>query len=219
VWRDEQEWPLARAKYTPFYLHSAGNANSNRGDGKLSAEGLGTDGHADQYDYDPRYPTPSRGGAMLGPRAGIEIQNSVETRSDVLVYSTMPLDQDVEVTGPVSAVLYVSTSAPNTDFTVKLVDVHPDGKAYNVSDGILRRSYDRSTTPHEITVQLWPTSMLFQKGHQIRVEVSSSNYPRYDRNPNTGDATGTEKTPRKATQIVFQGARAPSRIILPLISR
>lgn len=219
IWRNEQEWPLARAKYTAFYLQSAGKANSDRGDGQLSTDVLSSDGSTNQFVYDPYHPVPSRGGAMLGPRAGIATQNTVEARDDVLVYSTNALKQDTEVTGPISAILYVSTSAPNTDFTVKLVDVHPNGKAYNISDGILRRSYDRNTTPHEITVQLWPTSMLFRKGHRIRVEVSSSNFPRYDRNLNTGDVGGTEATPRKATQLVFQGARTSSRIILPIVAR
>jgi putative CocE/NonD family hydrolase len=158
---------------------------------------------------------------MLGPRAGIALQNDVEARADVLVYTTIALEQDTEVTGPVRAVLHVSTTAPSTDFTVKLVDVHPDGKAYNVSDGILRRAYPQPgrQAPHEITVELWPTSMLFRRGHRVRVEVSSSNYPRYDRNPNTGRDSTTETDPHPATQTVHHSAVAPSRIILPLIAR
>ena len=164
-----------------------------------------------------RRPVPSRGGAMLGPRAGIALQNEVEARGDVLVYSTEPLERDLEATGPVSAVLYVSTTAPNTDFTVKLLDVHPDGKAYNISDGILRRAYAPQASPSEITIELWPTSMLFLRGHRIRIEVSSSNYPRYDRNPNTGGNIVTETMPVAATQTIYHGADAPSRIILPVI--
>jgi putative CocE/NonD family hydrolase len=137
------------------------------------------------------------------------------------VYSTDPLEHDMEVTGPLSAVLYVATTAPNTDFTVKLVDVHPDGKAYNISDGILRRAYPPSTqgSAEEITVELWPTSMVFFRGHRIRVEVSSSNYPRYDRNPNTGRDIPTETAPVAALQTVYHGAGTPSRIVLPLIPR
>jgi len=158
---------------------------------------------------------------MLGPRAGIAAQGDVEARGDVLVYSTAALEEDLEVTGPVSAILYVTTTAPNTDFSVKLVDVHPDGRAYNVCDGLLRRAYPDSAraAPTEITVQLWPTSMLFRRGHRVRIEVSSSNYPRYDRNPNTGRDIPTETEPRPAPQTVFHSASAPSRVILPVVPR
>jgi putative CocE/NonD family hydrolase len=219
VWRDENEWPLARAQYTKFYLDSSGHANSDAGDGRLRLDPPTADEPADTYVYDPRAPVPSRGGAMLGPRAGITKQNDVESRSDVLIYSTAPLDRDVEVTGPISATLYVSTTAPSTDFSVKLVDVHPDGKAYNVSDGILRRAYKARADADEIVVDLWPTSMLFRRGHEIRIEVSSSNFPRYDRNPNTGRDIPTETSPIAATQTVYHGARTQSRIVLPLIPR
>ncbi len=219
VWRDEKEWPLARTQYTPFYLRSAGRANTSLGDGRLSFEPPAADEPGDSYVYDPRRPVPSRGGAMLGPRAGIAAQNDVEARKDVLVYSTEPLEQDLEITGPVSAVLHVSTTAPNTDFTVKLVDVHPDSKAYNISDGILRRAYSAQASPGEITIELWPTSMLFRRGHRVRIEVSSSNYPRYDRNPNTGRDIATETSPVAATQTVYHGASTLSRIILPVIPR
>lgn len=219
VWRDEEEWPLARTRYTPFYLNGGGHANSDRGDGRLSSEPPADAMSVDSYVYDPRKPVPSRGGAMLGPRASIAPQNEVEARSDVLVYSTTPLERDLEVTGPVSAVLHVVTNAASTDFTVKLVDVHPDGKAYNVSDGIVRRAYTAQSAPQEITIQLWPTSMLFRKGHRVCIEVSSSNYPRYDRNPNTGRDIARETSPRAATQSVYHGVLTPSRIILPVIPR
>jgi putative CocE/NonD family hydrolase len=219
AWRDENEWPLARTRYTAFYLDSLGHANSDAGDGRLRLDPPTADGPADSYVYDPRRPVPSRGGAMLGPRAGIAKQGDVESRSDVLVYSTAPLDRDVEVTGPISATLYVSTTAPSTDFSVKLVDVHPDGKAYNVSDGILRRFYKPRADADEIVVDLWPTSMLFRRGHEIRIEVSSSNFPRYDRNPNTGRDIPTESFPIAATQTVYHGAGTQSRIVLPLIPR
>ena len=221
VWRKEQEWPLARARYTRFYLSSKGDANSAGGDGRLSANEPEGGAASDSFTYDPRDPVASRGGAMLGPRAGMFTQNEVESRRDVLVYSTDVLAEDVEVTGPVHAVLHVGTTAPNTDFCVKLVNVYPDGKAYNVSDGILRRDYPAgaSGAPVEITVQLWPTSTLFKRGHRIRVEVSSSNYPRYDRNPNTGRDIATETQPVSARQTIFHSASARSRIILPLIPR
>jgi uncharacterized protein len=160
---------------------------------------------------------------MIGPAAGIARQNEVESRQDVLVYTTSLLDHDVEVTGPVSLILYVSTSAPSTDFTAKLVDVHPNGSAFNVSEGILRRTYqdaqDRSATDsvHEIQIELWPTSNVFFKGHRIRLEVSSSNFPRFDRNPNTGNRIASETKVLTAKQTVRHGLQFPSRLILPII--
>jgi putative CocE/NonD family hydrolase len=219
VWRHEQEWPLARTEYTPFYLVSGGRANSAAGDGRLTRDKPGARQGTDSYVYDPRNPVPTRGGAMLGNRAGIALQNDVEARDDVLVYTSEPLERDVEITGPIGAVLYVGTDAASTDFTVKLVDVHSDGRAYNISDGILRRAYERRSEPTEIAVELWPSSMLFRRGHRIRVEVSSSNYPHYDRNPNTGGHIPTERTTVTARQSVHHGAANPSRIILPVIPR
>ena len=225
VWRDEQEWPLARTRYETFYLSSHGHANSVRGDGMLTSKppalGEGAE-RPDSFVYDPRRPVPSRGGAMLGPRAGTYDQEQVEQRSDVLVYSTEPLAQDTEITGPIGVVLYVTTNAPSTDFTAKLVDVFPDGKAYNVSDGILRRNYPpqmSASRPEEITIDLWPTSMLFRSGHRLRLEISSSDYPRFDRNPNTGGNIATETHPQQATQQVIHDSAAVSRIILPMIPR
>ena len=121
------------------------------------------------------------------------------------------------MTGPVKAVLYVSTDAPSTDFTAKLVDVRSDGTAYNVSDGITRRSYEGPDRVERIEIELWPTSMVFMRGHRIRVEISSSNFPRYDRNPNTGREIATETQPRVAVQSVYHSANAMSQIILPII--
>jgi hypothetical protein len=221
VWRAEAAWPLERTRYTTLYLRSGGHANSVRGDGRLTREAPGSES-ADSFIYDPRDPVPTRGGAMLGLRAGIYLQNEVEQRADVLVYSTELLTEDTEVTGPISVVLQVTTSAPNTDFTAKLVDVHADGKAYNVTDGILRRAYPAGmaeSRPEEITIELWPTSMLFRRGHRMRLEVSSSNYPHYDRNPNTGRETATETDPRPASQLLIHDSLAASRIVLPIIPR
>jgi len=171
------------------------------------------------YLYDPDDPVPTRGGAMLGWRPGIKMQNDVELRPDVVLFTGEPLLADLEVTGPVSAVLHVATTASNTDFTVKLVDLHPDGKAYNVTDGILRRSYPGTASATEIAVELAPTSMLFRAGHRLRIEVSSSNFPRFDRNPNTGRDIARETTPVAATQTLFLGQAAPSRIVLPIVPR
>lgn len=218
VWRMEQEWPLARTVYTPYYLRSSGPANSASGDGRLERDSASEPEPPDSFRYDPRQPVPSAGGAMLGNNAGIKKQNDVESRGDVLVYTGRVLEADTEVTGPVKVILYVETTSPNTDFTAKLVDVYPDGTAYNVSDGILRRPYHASG-PTEISIDLWPTSTVFKQGHRIRLEVSSSNYPRYDRNPNTGRHIPTETEPATAQQTVYHGPKWPSRMVLPVIPR
>ena len=160
---------------------------------------------------------------MIGPAAGIARQNDVEGRQDVLVYTTSLLNQDTEVTGPISLSLYISTTASNTDFTAKLVDVYPDGSAFNISDGILRRTYQAAEGPaaservQEIHIELWPTSMVFFKGHRIRLEISSSNFPRFDRNPNTGDRIASEVKVISAKQTVRHDQVYPSRLILPIV--
>ena len=219
-WRSEREWPLSRARATTLYLGSGGKANSAAGDGRLDlAEPLAGE-PADSFLYDPQHPVPTAGGAMIGAAAGIARQNAIESRNDVLVYTTAVLQSDTEVTGPISLVLYVSTSAANTDFTAKLVDVHPDGSAYNVSDGILRLSNSGPASTaeiREIHIELWPTSMVFFKGHRMRLEVSSSNFPRFARNPNTERNFATETNPVSSTQIVNHSSRFPSRLILPFV--
>ena len=222
-WRNEQEWPLARTQYVPYFLSSGGTANGAHGDGTLNAVAPSAGTRPDSYIYDPSHPVPRAGGAMIGPAAGIARQNGVEGRQDVLVYTTAVLNQDTEVTGPVSLILYVSTTAPNTDFTAKLVDVHPDASAFNISEGILRRDYQDAQGPggservQKIQIELWPTSMVFFKGHRIRVEVSSSNFPRFDRNPNTGKRISSELNVTSAEQTVRHDAEYPSRLILPII--
>jgi uncharacterized protein len=216
VWREEQEWPLARTRYTRFFLHSRGKANSVAGDGLLTLAPPLLAESPDQFVYDPLNPVPSAGGAMIGPRAGIAQQNKIEERQDVLVYTTPPLEEDLEVTGPIQLVLYVSTTVPHTDFTSKLVDVYPAGSAYNVSEGVLRRAY-HGESPTEITLDLWPTSMVFRKGHRIRLEVSSSSFPRFDRNPNTGKPIATETETTVAHQTIHHGVSTPSRLILPVV--
>jgi putative CocE/NonD family hydrolase len=220
-WRAEHEWPLARARDMPLYLAGSPTGRPPSKGGRLTVERPADREPVRTFIYDPRNPVPSRGGAMLGYRAGIYLQNDVETRADVLVFTSEPLAEALEITGPVRAVLYVTTSAPNTDFTVKLVDVHPDGKAYNVTDGILRRAYQqsRANAPTEITVELSPTSMLFRKGHRIRIHISSSNYPRFDRNPNTGRDIARETSPVSAVQQVFLGGDTASRIVLSVVPR
>lgn len=208
-WRNENEWPLARTEYTPFYLHNNGGLYETFSEGE----------EPDEYDYDPKDPVPSAGGAMLGTRAGIRIQNDIEERDDVLIYSTDPLTKPTEITGPVRVVLYVSTNSLSTDFTAKLIDVYPDGTAYNLSDGIVRRSYDISRIkPVKIEIELWPTSNVFLKGHKIRLEVSSSNFPRYDRNPNTGENIATAVKTIPAHQMIFHSRKYPSHVFLPVIN-
>lgn len=228
-WRSEEEWPLARTRYTKFYLHSGGKANTAGGDGKLATK-LPGGAAADTYIYDPSNPVPTRGGnilpAKLGP--GPVDQAPLASRDDILVFSTPTLEQDTEVTGPITVTLYASSSALDTDFTAKLVDVHPDGKAYNIADSIIRARYRNSFEKPELlepgkvypfTIDLLATSNLFKKGHRIRVDISSSNFPRFDRNPNTGHAFGEDAELRKATQTIHHSRQYPSHITLPIIPR
>jgi putative CocE/NonD family hydrolase len=226
-WRDESEWPLARTRYTPYYLRSRGRANTARGDGGLDREPPADEG-PDQFTYDPADPVPTRGGNTLILAMGVQDQRPVEEREDVLVYTGPVLTEALEVTGPIAVTLYAASSARDTDFTAKLVDVRPDGYAQNLADGIVRARYrdSRQTpallTPGEVTrftIDLWATSHVFRAGHRIRVEVSSSNFPRFDRNLNTGvdQATGTRG--QAARQTVFHDGRYPSHITLPVIPR
>jgi putative CocE/NonD family hydrolase len=219
VWRDENEWPLRRTRFTSYYLNSSGSTNGISGVGLLTLDPPAADEPEDHFTFDPKNPVPTSGGAMIGPHAGYMPQNKIETRPDMLLYSTTPLKREIEVTGPVRAILYVSTDAPCTDFTAKLVDVRPDGTAYNVSDGIIRRSYAGPNRVERIEIELWPTSIVFMRGHRIRLEISSSNFPRYDRNPNTGRDIATETQTRIAAQSVYHSTRAMSQIILPIIPR
>lgn len=231
VWRDEQEWPLARTRFTDFYLHSGGDANSVHGDGALSTDASDSD-RPDHYLYDPFHPVRSTGGqlccypAKLPP--GAFDQSAVEERMDVLVFKTEPLEQDTEVTGPVTLHLWAATSATDTDFTGKLVDLYPDGSSRNLTDGILRARYRQGTdqprpiTPNEIyeyTIDLWATSHLFRRGHRIALEVSSSNFPRFDRNLNTGHELGVDAEMLPALQTIFHDSEHPSRLVLPVIPR
>ena len=231
VWRMENEWPLARTQYTKYYLHSNGNAKSLYGDGRLSPEPPRTE-PADVYVSDPRNPVPTRGGGVTGwpaamPGGGFD-QRAIEKRNDVLVYTTPVLEQDLEVTGPITLSLYAATSAVDTDFTAKLVDVQPDGYARNLTDGILRGRYRESRaaakllTPGEVyeySIDLWATSNVFKAGHRIRVEIASSNFPRFDRNPQTGEAAAEARRLEPALQRVFHDESRPSHIVLPMIPR
>jgi putative CocE/NonD family hydrolase len=223
-WRDEQEWPLARTKYTRFYIHGASNVG-----GALDAKAPPAGKAVTRYTYDPENPAPTKGGNIIVfNKAGPYDQSAIERRSDVLVFSTPELERDTEVTGPITMTLYASSSAPDTDFTVKLTDVHPDGKSYILSDGIIRARYRESfSTPKLMTpgqvykfeITLGATSNLFRKGHRIRVAISSSNFPQFDRNPNTGADFATDAKLVKADQTIYHSRQYPSHITLPIIPR
>lgn len=256
-WRDEADWPLARAVSTHYYLHSGGKANSLRGDGSLSttlpgdeaserqvtdrkrngrqtsdmaSERQTSGNEKDSFVYDPADPVPTIGGPLccgaLPTGIGPEDQRPAEDRSDVLVYTTPAFTKDTEVTGPVSLDLYVSTSAVDTDFTGKLVDVWPNGFAQNLTEGILRLRYRNSEeTPelanpgqiYRVTLDLVATSNVFLAGHRLRLEVSSSNFPRFDRNLNTGAVQALGTTFVKATNVVYHDRAHPSALILPIV--
>ncbi len=198
TWRDEKEWPLARTSYTDYYLINSG---------KLSKI-LNSRESEDKFIYDPINPVPNIGGPIIGPSAGVKLQNEIEKRKDVLIYTSDTLLEDMEITGPIKAHIYVSTDANSTDFTAKLVDVYPDGSAYYISDGIKRQNYLPNNVT-QIQIDLWPTSKVLFKGHKVRVEISSSNYPRFDLNPNK----------IKANQTIYHNESYPSRIVLPIIKK
>jgi putative CocE/NonD family hydrolase len=230
-WREAHEWPPEGAHERSFYLTSRGRANGLDGNGALDDRPSHT-APADRYQFDPRNPVPTRGGAVCcNPRIfpwGPMDQRPVEQRKDVLVYTTGPLTHATEVIGPVKVVLYASTSAKDTDFTAKLVDVFPDGYARNLTDGILRLRYRNSLSQPQlaapgqvckITIDAGVTSNEFQKGHRIRLEISSSNFPRFDRNPNTGAAIANETRLLKANQAIHHDRAHPSRLVLMVMPR
>ncbi len=228
VWRDEHEWPLARTRYTPYYLHSDGHANTRYGSGVLTTT-RPLDGRADHFTYDPKDPVPTKAQLILGPNAvPVQDQSGVEEREDVLVYSTPPLEEALEVTGPISITLWAASSAVDTDWTGKLVDVHPDGRAINLVDGILRARYRHSVAQpellvprriYEFCIDLGGTSNLFKAGHRIRIEISSSNFPLHNRSLNTGHPMGEDKDIVVAHQRVYHDAAHPSHILLPVIRK
>ncbi|PKB71774.1 MAG: hypothetical protein BZY87_03960 [SAR202 cluster bacterium Io17-Chloro-G6] len=226
-WRDEQEWPLARTHYTRYYLHADTPANTGSGGGTLSTSPPG-DEPPDSYTYDPKDPVATLGGNTLIIPQGVADQRPVEDRQDVLVYTSEALQRDLEVTGPIKVHLFASSSAVDTDFTAKLVDVRPDGYAHNLQDGIIRARYRTSGTEpsliepgrvYEFVIDLWATSHLLKSGHRLRVEVSSSNFPRFDRNQNTGAPIGRDDRLETAMQTVHHREEYPSHIVLPIIPR
>ncbi|MFQ5822338.1 MAG: CocE/NonD family hydrolase [Candidatus Heimdallarchaeota archaeon] len=228
VWRNENEWPLARTQYTKYYFHSNGRANSMHGDGTLNTKAPETSEPPDTYVYDPNDPVPFAAEDPWYFIDTVKDQRIIEERDDVLVYTMPPLKEAVKVTGPLSVKLYASSTAKDTDFTAKLVDVHPHGYAQYIQEGIIRARYRESREKpsliepgktYEYTIDLWATSNLFKTGHKIRVEISSSNFPRFDRNPNTGHEFGMDAETIPATQKIYHDRKHPSHILLPIIPR
>jgi putative CocE/NonD family hydrolase len=229
-WRDAASWPLPGTEPVPWYLHSGGGANTVIGDGWLSPRRPEAHEPADTYVYDPRYPVPTRGGPnCCQPEIipwGPYDQRDVEMRPDVLVYTSEPLERDLVVAGPIRVVLYASSDAVDTDWTAKLVDVRPSGFAMNLCDGIVRARWRRGgadPVPLEpglverYEIDLMVTGNVFLAGHRIRLEVSSSNFPRFDRNANTGALLRDASTAmRPAHQTVLHTAEHPSHLILPV---
>jgi putative CocE/NonD family hydrolase len=228
-WRDEEDWPLARSKTARFFLHSTGKANGSAGDGQLSTQAPVTEPN-DSYVYDPANPVPTIGGPLCCDSAhlapGPRDQRMVEERSDLLVYTTPAFTQDTEVTGPVSLDLFASTSAKDSDFTAKLVDLWPNGFAQNLTEGILRLRYRNSMERPELAkpgevyhlmLDLWATSNVFLAGHRLRLEISSSNFPRFDRNLNTGEDQAISTKMLPATNTIYHDKEHPSALVLPII--
>jgi putative CocE/NonD family hydrolase len=241
-WRAERDWPIPDTKWTPYYVHRSG---------VLSVEKQGEDFTWDEFTFDPKAPVPSIGGTITsgapvmvggafdqreGPRffGSREPYRPLADRPDVLVFQTAPLAEDVEVTGPITANLWISSNCPDTDFTVKLIDVYPanadypEGFAMNLTDGILRVRYRDSwekpslMTPgevYQIKVDAFPTSNRFARGHRIRLDVSSSNFPHFDVNPNTGEPEARATASKVATNRVYLDRNRPSHVVLPIIPR
>jgi putative CocE/NonD family hydrolase len=225
-WRDEQEWPLARTQWTPFYLHSSGHANSRFGDGTLSTSVPQAREQADNYRYDPARPVPFISEPTSSQIGGPDDYAAIERRDDVLVYVTEPLDKDTEITGPIRVDLYASSSAPDTDFTAKLLDIWPTGFRQRLCDGMVRARFrDGMARPsliepgqiYHYSIDCWNTCQVFKAGHRIGLEISSSAFPKYDRNLNTGAPLGQTSEMAVAEQRIYHDEEHPSALILPVI--
>ena len=228
LWRDEYEWPLARAHSVKYYLHEGR---------RLSTECPREAESQDGYRYDPDNPVPTLGGNhSVGPynpglynfvKPGPYDQRPVETRPDVMVYTSDVLECDTEVTGPVTLKLYASSSARDTDFVARLTDVYPDGRSMNITEGVIRARFREDVwgppklmepgTVYAFTVDLQVTSNVFKKGHRIRLDITSSNFPLWDRNLNTGNDPGTDTTMMVAQQTIHHDAARPSHLVLPVV--
>lgn len=225
TWRDEPEWPLPSTQWTKYYLHSGGKANTLSGDGVLSPAPPKKE-LPDAYAYDPADPTPFIMPPSSAQVGGPDDYRPVGERKDVLVYTTPPLEQDMEITGPLSVKLFASSSAPDTDWNAMLIDVYPDGYALRLNDGVVRASFRESLEKpspiepgkiYEYTIDCWATSMLIKKGHRLRVHIASAAFPKFDRNLNTGRPWGMDAKMKVARQTVFHDAKHPSHIVLPVV--
>jgi len=228
-WRGEHEWPLARTELTPFHLRQGG---------ALSVEEPRSGEPADRYDYDPADPVPTIGGvnsvqtmtqgAETPIRPGPLDQRVLECRDDVLTYTSEPLESDLEVIGPVEVLLYAASSARDTDFIVRLCDVYPDGRSIFLTEGIIRARYRGSVEgestellePGEVAgyrIRCYPLANVFRRGHRLRIDVTSSSFPRFSRNLNTGEDVGTGTRMQVAHQTILHTAEYPSHVLLPVI--
>ena len=226
-WRDEREWPLARTQWTPFYLHSRGNANSRFGDGTLSINKPENE-PTDMYQYDPAHPVPFITDPTSTQIGGPDDYSAIERRDDVLVYMTEPLKEEIEVTGPIRVDLYASSSAPDTDFMAKLVDIWPSGFVQRLCDGMVRARFregmDRPSLiePEKIykfSIDCWNTCQVFKAGHRIGLEISSSAFPKFDRNLNTGAPLGITTEMAIAEQRIYHDEEHQSAVVLPVIPK
>jgi putative CocE/NonD family hydrolase len=225
AWRDEDDWPIPRTRWTKYYFHSGGKANTLDGDGTLSTDPPG-DEKADHYTYDPEKPTPFLTALSSSQIGGPDDYRSVQGRDDVLVYTSAPFDEATEVMGPITVTLQAATSAPDTDWTAMLCDVYPDGRSLRLCDGIIRARYRESLESptlrepgkvYEYTIDCWSTSMKFPKGHRLRIQVASAAFPKFDRNPNTGETHGKGTTLKTADQTVHHDRERPSFVTIPII--
>jgi uncharacterized protein len=228
VWKNADTWPLPQTEWQRFFLHSQGQANTASGDGLLSRDESGRE-PPDTFLYNPLFPVPIMGGprgAANGFVAGPLEQSLIEKRSDVLCYTTPELKTDLEVTGPLELHLFAATSVRDTDFVAKLIDVYPDGRAYNVAEGVMRARFRKSILSPELVIpgeineyviKMSYSSQLFRKGHSIRIDITSSNFPAYDRNMNTGNAVGEDAQGIVAEQRIFHEPKFSSYIDLPVV--
>ncbi len=226
-WREEQEWPLARTIWTPYHLSSGGDANTRHGRGLLLRQQIPGDHEpCDSYRYDPNDPVPFLTAPLSAQIGGPDDYAGVEERSDVLVYSTPPLTKPIEVTGPIRLVLHASSTAVDTDFAAKLLDVHPDGYCQRLCDGVARARFQKGMDRevfmepgriYEFNIDLWSTSQVFREGHRIRLEVTSSAFPKYDCNPNTGAPLALAVGIEVAENRIWHTSQYPSRLFLPEI--
>ena len=238
VWRLENEWPPASMNYRKFFLHGEGNANSVSGDGCLDFERCGDDEPVDEFVYDPETPVPTLGGnvgQLPGTVAGPVDRRPIQQRDDVLVYDTDVLTEDLEVTGSPLVTLWASSDCTDTDFAATVCDVHEDGRAIIVCEGMVRARFSQErqdpsasrenpklAVPGLVSkyfVSLWHTSVVFKAGHRIRLELTSSNFPRFDRNLNTGHDLGVDAQVRSAENRVYHNGAYPTHLTLPVVER